>query len=103
MANDQFEKLFQQATDFDKSLPYQKRIPAANLDAAGMVTPKITPSLDRMKPGLSLGYGASWRERRQLLLERLGPFRLGYLESLRRAADCRASAEEDRQAREGQR
>jgi CRISPR-associated endonuclease/helicase Cas3 len=54
-----------------------------------------------MELGLSPRYGASWRERTQLLLERLGPFQLGYLEALLRAADCRASAEEDERGREG--
>jgi CRISPR-associated endonuclease/helicase Cas3 len=58
-------------------------------------------SLDPMELGLSPRYGASWRERTQLLLERLGPFQLGYLEALLRAADCRASAEEDERGREG--
>jgi CRISPR-associated endonuclease/helicase Cas3 len=52
-------------------------------------------SLDLMELGLSPRFGVSWRERTQLLLERLGPFQLGYLEALLRAADCRASAEED--------
>ena len=59
------------------------------------VTPTVTLSLDPMELGLSLRYGASWRERTQLLLERLGPFQLGYLEALLRAADRRASKEED--------
>jgi CRISPR-associated endonuclease/helicase Cas3 len=77
------------------------RIPAANLNAAGIVAPEVTLSLDPMELGLSPRYGASWRERMQLLLERLGPFRLGYLEALLRAADCRASAEEDARGKEG--
>jgi CRISPR-associated endonuclease/helicase Cas3 len=64
-------------------------------------TPTVTLSLDPMELGLSARYGASWRERTQLLLERLGPFQLGYLEALLRAADCRASAEEDERGREG--
>ena len=63
-------------------------------------TPAVTLSLDPMELGLSPRYGASWRERTQLLLERLGPFQLGYLEALLRAADCRASAEEDERGRE---
>jgi CRISPR-associated endonuclease/helicase Cas3 len=71
------------------------RIPAADLKGTGIDTPAVTLSLDLMELGLSPHYGASWRERMQLLLERLGPFRLGYLEALLRAADCRASAEED--------
>jgi CRISPR-associated endonuclease/helicase Cas3 len=71
-------------------------LPAANLDGPTAVdAPTLTLSLDPMELGLSRRYGASWRERSQLLLERLGPFRLGYLEALLRAADCRASQEED--------
>ncbi|HLG54748.1 MAG TPA: DEAD/DEAH box helicase [Vicinamibacterales bacterium] len=69
-------------------------IPAVNLES-GVVTPEVTLSLDLMELGLSPLYGASWRERTQLLLERFGPFRLAYLEAVLRAADCRASAEED--------
>ena len=71
------------------------RLPALDLEGT-IDTPEVTLSLDLMELGLSPCYGASWRERMQLLLERLGPFRLGYLEALLRAADCRASAEEDR-------
>ena len=70
------------------------QIPAADLKTT-IDTQDVTLSLDLMVLGLSPRYGASWRERTQLLLERLGPFQLGYLESLLRAADCRASAEED--------
>ncbi|MBA2669479.1 MAG: hypothetical protein H0U67_03800, partial [Gemmatimonadetes bacterium] len=70
-------------------------IPAADLSAAGMVAPGVTLWLDPMELGLSPRYGASWRERMQLLLERLGPFRLAYLEALLRAADCRASMKND--------
>jgi CRISPR-associated endonuclease/helicase Cas3 len=71
------------------------RLPSADLRSA-IDTPAVTLCLDPMELGLSPRYGASWRERMQLLLERLGPFRLGYLEALLRAADCRASADEDR-------
>jgi len=70
------------------------RLPAPDL-AAAIDAPEVILSLDPMELGLSQRYGASWRERAQLLLERLGPFRLGYLEALLRAADCRASKEED--------
>lgn len=71
------------------------RLPA--VDPQGAIdTPEVALCLDLMELGLSPLYGASWRERMQLLLERLGPFRLGYLEAILRAADCRASAEEDR-------
>ncbi len=70
------------------------QIPAADLKSSNE-TPALTLSLDLMELGLSPRFGSSWRERMQLLLERLGPFQLGYLEALLRAADCRASAEED--------
>jgi CRISPR-associated endonuclease/helicase Cas3 len=42
--------------------------------------------------GLSPVTGASWTERVSSLLAKYGPFRLAYLETLLRAADCRASA-----------
>ncbi len=74
------------------------QIPAADFGAIGIAVPEVTLSLDPMELGLSRRYGSSWRERMQLLLERLGPFRLAYLEAILRAADCRASAEEDERA-----
>jgi CRISPR-associated endonuclease/helicase Cas3 len=70
------------------------KIPGADL-LSGFPASEVTLSLDLMALGLSPRYGASWRGRMQLLLERLGPFRLAYLEGLLRAADCRASIEED--------
>jgi CRISPR-associated endonuclease/helicase Cas3 len=76
------------------------QIPSAQLQSA-LVAPKITLTLDPMELGLSQRYGASWRERMQFLLERLGPFRLAYLEGLLRAADCRASDEEDQRSEAG--
>lgn len=75
------------------------RLPSTNLDSMGIETPEVVLSLDSMELGLSQRYGAPWRDRTQFLLERLGPFRLGYLEALIRAADCRASQEEDHRAR----
>lgn len=71
------------------------RIPSADLKAS-LVASEITLTLDLMEIGLSDQYGASWRERMQALLERFGPFRLSYLEGLLRAADCRASEDEDK-------
>lgn len=64
-----------------------------------MEAPKVTLSLEPMELGLSARYGPSWRERMQGLLERLGPFRLAYLEALLRVADWRASRGEDESAR----
>lgn len=72
------------------------QIPDSDLQTA-VVAPAVTLSLDVMELGLSSRYGASWRERMQSLLERLGPFRLAYLEGLLRAADCRASSDEDQE------
>jgi len=57
--------------------------------------PAVDLYLDPMELGLSVRYGPSWRERTQDLLEQLGPFRLAYLESLLRSADCRASQDEE--------
>jgi CRISPR-associated endonuclease/helicase Cas3 len=73
------------------------QIPGSDLQA-GVLAPEVTLSLDLMELGLSSRYGASWRERMQSLLERHGPFRLAYLEGLLRAADCRASSDEDQGA-----
>lgn len=70
-------------------------IPSADWKA-GLRAPEVTLSLGLMELGLSCPYGASWRDRMQSLLERHGPFRLAYLEGLLRAADCRASSDEDR-------
>jgi CRISPR-associated endonuclease/helicase Cas3 len=72
-------------------------IPSSELKI-GLVAPEVTLNLDLMELGLSEQYGASWRERMIGLLERIGPFRLAFLEGLLRAADCRASEEEDRPA-----
>jgi CRISPR-associated endonuclease/helicase Cas3 len=84
----------------DGDLLQSCRLPGANLgESAAIDAPTVTLSLDPMELGLSRRYGASWRERTQLLLERLGPFRLSYLEALLRAADCRASQEEDERGR----
>ena len=73
------------------------KIPGADLDAT-LDAPYIKLNLDPMELGLSPRYGNSWRERMQFLLERLGPFHLAYLEGILRAADCRASDDEDRRA-----
>ena len=55
-----------------------------------VVTPQLTISLDPME-AFSTRYGASWVDRMREVLEVLGPFRLGYLEALIRAADARGS------------
>lgn len=55
-----------------------------------LVTPALTVSLEAME-FCSARYGASWTDRMRELLEVFGPFNLGYLEALLRAADQRAS------------
>ncbi len=74
------------------------RLPASRMpDSRGEVieAPGVYLNLDPMELGLSLRYGPSWLERMQGLLERLGPFRLAYLETLLRVADWRASKKEE--------
>lgn len=62
------------------------RVPGAPLGL-----PDATLSLDPASLGFSPKTGASWTERVLGLLQKFGPFRLAYLETLLRAADCRAS------------
>ena len=78
----------------DDNLP-RCQIPSGDLKNT-LVAPEVTLMLDLMELGLSDQYGPSWRERMQAVVERLGPFRLAYLEGLLRAADCRASEDEDK-------
>ena len=58
---------------------------------ASLGLPDARLSLDPAYIGFSPKTGASWTERVLGLLEKFGPFRLAYLETLLRAADCRAS------------
>ena len=77
------------------------RLPPTKMpDSNGKIieAPEVFLNLDPMELGLSCRYGPSWRERMQGLLERLGPFRLAYLETLLRVADWRASREEQLEA-----
>jgi CRISPR-associated endonuclease/helicase Cas3 len=62
------------------------RVPGAPLGL-----PDAILSLDPASVGFSPKTGASWTERVLGLLQKFGPFRLAYLETLLRAADCRAS------------
>ena len=68
-------------------------IPAVELDE-GLHTGKTTLDLTLAQIGLAENEQPSWLERSLGLLERLGPFRLAYLEAVLRAADMRASKEE---------
>jgi CRISPR-associated endonuclease/helicase Cas3 len=81
----------------DNDLLRDCRLPAAefNNSQADFLAPAVSLSLEPMELGLSARYGPSWRERAQTLLGVFGPFRLAYLESLLRVADCRASSDED--------
>jgi CRISPR-associated endonuclease/helicase Cas3 len=68
-------------------------LPACEL-AAGILVPEVMLSLEAMKLGMAENGKISWTDRALRLLERLGPFRLAYLEMLLRAADEQASARE---------
>jgi CRISPR-associated endonuclease/helicase Cas3 len=65
-------------------------LPAVDLGGE-IIAPEVTLSLVLMELGQSEQYGPSWLERSITLLEKYGPFRLAYLESLLRIADWRAS------------
>ena len=66
------------------------RLPAAALDQAGNVSP---PEAELSLATMQLGGSVSWSAAVLALREELGPFQLAYLETVLRAADCRASAE----------
>lgn len=70
-------------------------LPATDL-GGGVLAPPVTLSLEPMELGLCreppFAGQPSWAERMLRLRDRLGPFRLAYLEALLRAADMRASA-----------
>ena len=65
-------------------------------DAEG--APAVTLDLGYMKLGDDAERGPSWLSRMTALRDRLGPFRLAYLETLLRVADMRASKEEAKRA-----
>lgn len=83
--------------DTDYLLGYRlstlETLPAVELDE-GLRIGKTTLDLSLARIGLAKGEQPSWLERSLDLLERLGPFRLAYLEAVLRAADMRASKEE---------
>ena len=68
-------------------------LPAVELDE-GLRIDKTTLDLSLSQIGLAEDGQPSWLERSLDLLEWLGPFRLAYLEAVLRAADMRASKEE---------
>ncbi|MGH9760580.1 MAG: HD domain-containing protein, partial [Blastocatellia bacterium] len=69
-------------------------LPATDLGGGG-TAPSVTLSLEPMELGLCekapFAGQPSWAERMLRLRDKLGPFRLAYLEALLRAADMRAS------------
>lgn len=67
------------------------RAEAATDPDSAITTPAVTLSLDPMEL-CSARYGSSWADRMRELVDIFGPFCLGYLEALIRAADQRASA-----------
>ena len=64
----------------------------------GLAVPKTTLDISIAQMGMSEGGGRSWLERSLALLERLGPFRLAYLEAIVRSADMRGSKKEQEAA-----
>jgi CRISPR-associated endonuclease/helicase Cas3 len=77
--------------DGDVIPPCRLPSPKASADPQCFITtPELTLSLEVMDL-YSARYGASWSDRMRELLEVFGPFNLGYLEALFRAADQRAS------------
>jgi CRISPR-associated endonuclease/helicase Cas3 len=63
------------------------KLPAVRLGEKAVAPEAVVLDLTPMQLG-----GDSWTARALSLRDRLGPFRLAYLEALVRAADCRASA-----------
>ncbi|RMG10483.1 MAG: CRISPR-associated endonuclease Cas3'' [Deltaproteobacteria bacterium] len=67
------------------------QLPETDL-GGGVVAPAVTLTLSPMELGLDPVTGPSWTERALRLRDRLGPFRLAFLEALVRVADWRGSA-----------
>lgn len=66
-------------------------LPSVPIDLSEPPLPQLTLTLEPASLGLSPQTGRSWRERTLDLLDRFGPGALAWLETLLRAADCRAS------------
>ena len=60
----------------------------------GVTVPDITLYMSISQMGITKSGERSWLERSLALQDRLGPFRLAYLEALVRAADAKASSDE---------
>ena len=89
--------------DADKLLGYRvsepETLPPVEL-GQGLRVPKTMLDLSIARMGIDENERRSWLERSLTLLEQFGPFRLAYLEAIVRAADMRASAEEQKEAAE---
>ena len=89
--------------DPDKLLGYPvsdyETLPSLDL-GEGLLVPDTTLDMSIARMGMDQNDRRSWLERSLALLERLEPFRLAYLEAIVRAADMRASAEEQKGAAE---
>ncbi|MEW6730270.1 MAG: CRISPR-associated helicase Cas3' [Acidobacteriota bacterium] len=75
---------------FARGIWHGEKLPAVDL-GDGEQKPEVTLDLEPMLLGVGQNNAPSWLERMLMLRERLGVFRLAYLESLIRAADVRAS------------
>lgn len=72
-------------------MPIRGVMDGDHVPGAPLGLPDAILSLDPASLGFSPTTGASWTERVLGLLQKFGPFRLAFLETLLRAADCRAS------------
>lgn len=72
-------------------MPIRGVMEGDHVPGAPLGLPDAILSLDPASIGFSPKTGASWTERVLGLLQTFGPFRLAFLETLLRAADCRAS------------
>ena len=87
--------------DLDKLLGYPvsdyETLPSVDL-GEGLLVPETTLDMSIAQIGMDENGRRSWVERSLTLLERYGPFRLAYLEAVVRAADMRASRDEQKEA-----
>ena len=87
----------------DKLLGYRvsepETLPPVDL-GQGLRIPETILDMSIARIGIDENERRSWLEQSIALLERYGPFRLAYLETIVRAADMRASAEEQKEAAE---